>query len=72
MNVQQASLRGPTAEKPGERFVPDRSSFPQRTAAVTAAAATEADDVDRAARFRFATRRQKSHAQAESFRQADA
>jgi acyl-CoA dehydrogenase len=51
MNVQQASLRGPTAEKPGERFVPDRSSFPQRTAAVTAAAATEADDVDRAARF---------------------
>jgi len=51
MNVQQASLRGPTAEKSGERFVPDRSSFPQRTAAVAAAAATEADDVDRAARF---------------------
>jgi acyl-CoA dehydrogenase len=32
-------------------FIPDRNSFPQRLAAVTAAAATDADEVDRAAQF---------------------
>ena len=51
MNVQQASFRDANAEKTSERFIPDRSSFPQRIAAVTAAAASEADDVDRDARF---------------------
>ena len=51
MNVQQASFRDASAEKTGEQFIPDRSSFPQRIASVTAAAASEADDVDRRARF---------------------
>ena len=51
MNVQQASFRDASAEKTSEQFIPDRSSFPQRIAAVTAAAASEADDVDRRARF---------------------
>jgi acyl-CoA dehydrogenase len=51
MNVQQASFREASAEKTSEQFIPDRSSFPQRIAAVTAAAASEADDVDRDARF---------------------
>jgi acyl-CoA dehydrogenase len=51
MNVQQASFRDASAEKTSEQFIPDRSSFPQRIAAVTAAAASEADDVDRDARF---------------------
>ena len=50
MNVQQANLRDASAEKTGEHFI-DRSSFPQRTATVAAAAAAEADDVDRSARF---------------------
>jgi acyl-CoA dehydrogenase len=49
MNVQQVSSRS-TAEKTGEQFI-DRSSFPKRIAAVAAAAAAEADDVDRGARF---------------------
>jgi acyl-CoA dehydrogenase len=51
MNVQQASFRDASAEKTSEQFIPDRSSFPQRIAAVAAAAASEADDVDRDARF---------------------
>src|ERR1700727_2765076 len=51
MNVQQASFRDASAEKTSEQFILDRSSFPQRIAAVTAAAASEADDVDRGARF---------------------
>jgi acyl-CoA dehydrogenase len=51
MNVQQANFRDASTEKTGEQFIPDRSSFPQRIAAVTAAAATEADEVDRGARF---------------------
>ena len=49
MNVQQASFRS-TAEKTGEQFI-DRSSFPKRIAAVAAAAAAEAEDVDCRARF---------------------
>jgi acyl-CoA dehydrogenase len=50
MNVQQANFRDP-AEETGAPFIPDRSSFPQRIAAVTAAAALDAEEVDRAARF---------------------
>jgi acyl-CoA dehydrogenase len=51
MNVQQANFRDANRETTGEQFIPDRSSFPRRTTAVAAAAATEADDVDRTARF---------------------
>ena len=51
MNIQQANLRDASRETTGEQFIPDRSSFPRRTTAVAAAAATEADDVDRTARF---------------------
>lgn len=49
MNVQQASFRT-HAEKTGEQFI-DRSSFPKRIAAMAAAAAAEAEEVDRGARF---------------------
>ena len=51
MNVPQASFHDASREKTSERFIPDRSSFPQRIATVTAVAASEADDVDRSARF---------------------
>jgi acyl-CoA dehydrogenase len=51
MNVQQASFCDASAENVREQFILDRSSFPQRIAAVTAAAASEANDVDRGARF---------------------
>jgi acyl-CoA dehydrogenase len=51
MNVQQANFRDASTEKAGEQFILDRSSFPQRIAAVTTVAASEADDVDRGARF---------------------
>ena len=51
MNVQQANFRDASTEKTGEQFILDRSSFPQRIAAVTAVAASEADHVDRGARF---------------------
>jgi acyl-CoA dehydrogenase len=51
MNLQQASVRDLVTEKTGEHFILDRSSFPQRIAAVVAAAAAEAEDVDRGARF---------------------
>ena len=51
MNVQQTSLRGTSVEETGAPFIPDRSSFPRRIAAVAAAAARDAEDVDRAARF---------------------
>ena len=51
MNVQQASFRDASRETTSEQFILDRSSFPQRIAAVTAAAASEADDVDRSASF---------------------
>ena len=50
MNVQQPSLRHATAEKTDEQFI-DRSSFPKRIAAVAAAAAAEAENVDRGVRF---------------------
>ena len=51
MNVQEANLRDVVADKTSEQFVLDRSSFPQRTASVAAAAAAEAEEVDRDARF---------------------
>jgi acyl-CoA dehydrogenase len=51
MNVQQANFRDTGAEKTGEPFILDRSSFPQRAAAVAKAASAEAEDVDRGARF---------------------
>src|SRR3984885_4913813 len=51
MNVQEARLREPVAEKISEPFFIDRSSFPQRTASVATAAAAEAEEVDRDARF---------------------
>ena len=51
MNVQEARFRDPAADDTGEPFILDRSSFMQRTAAVAAAAAAEAEDVDRNARF---------------------
>jgi len=51
MNVQQAKFQDSFADKAGENFIPDRSSFPERVAAVVAAAASEAEEVDRDARF---------------------
>jgi acyl-CoA dehydrogenase len=51
MNVQQASSRDANAERTREQFILDRSSFPQRTAAVAATATAEAEGVDRTARF---------------------
>jgi acyl-CoA dehydrogenase len=51
MNVQEASLRNSAADKTGEQFFLDRSSFQQRTAAVATAATKEAEAVDRDARF---------------------
>jgi acyl-CoA dehydrogenase len=51
MNVQEAVFRNSVANKPSEQFFHDRSSFLQRTANVAAAAAAEAEAVDREARF---------------------
>ncbi len=51
MNVQEAGLRGSSADETSDQFVLDRSSFAERTAAVAAAAAAEAENVDRQARF---------------------
>ena len=51
MNVQEARLRNAAAENTSELFFLDRSSFVQRTSAVAIAAATEAEAVDRDARF---------------------
>jgi acyl-CoA dehydrogenase len=51
MNVQDAKLRDLAPEICRAPFSPDRSSFRQRTAAVEAAAATEAEAVDHEARF---------------------
>src|SRR5580692_3057928 len=49
MNVQEAGFRAVVADS--EQFLLDRSSFMQRTATVAAAAASEADAVDREGRF---------------------
>jgi acyl-CoA dehydrogenase len=51
MNVQDAGFRSVAAEKTSEQFLRDRSSLVQRTATVAAAAAAEAEAVDRDARF---------------------
>jgi acyl-CoA dehydrogenase len=51
MNVQQVRFRDTPVNQTSEQFFPDRSSFPQRTAVVVAAASTEAEAVDRDARF---------------------
>ena len=52
MNVQQARFRSSAADEADERLLLDQSSsFIQRTATVAAAAAAEAEDVDRYARF---------------------
>jgi acyl-CoA dehydrogenase len=51
MNVQEARFRSSAADKASEPFVLDRSSLQRRTAVVAAAAAAEAEDVDREARF---------------------
>ena len=52
MNIQDPALRAPSATEPGERLLLDgNGAFAQRTAAVAAVAAAEADDVDRSARF---------------------
>ena len=51
MNVQEVGFRGSSADETSDQFVLDRSSFAERTAAVAAAAAAEAEDVDRQARF---------------------
>jgi acyl-CoA dehydrogenase len=51
MNVQEARFRDTAAEKTSEQFFLDHSSFVQRTTAVATAAASEAEAVDRDARF---------------------
>jgi acyl-CoA dehydrogenase len=52
MSVQEASLRDSAADNVSDQFLLDRnSSFLPRTAAVAAAAAAEAADVDREGRF---------------------
>jgi len=51
MNLQKPLIRQIAADKAGEPFTVDRSSFRERIALVAAAAAAEAEDVDRAARF---------------------
>ena len=52
MNVQEARFRSSAADKTSEQFLLDRNpSFIQRTATVAAAAAADAEDVDRHARF---------------------
>jgi acyl-CoA dehydrogenase len=51
MNVQEAGLRHSAADKTSEQFFLDRSSFAERASTVAAAAAAEAEAVDREARF---------------------
>src|ERR1700678_586641 len=52
MNVQEARFRSSAADQASEQFLLDQSpSFIQRTATVAAAAAANAEDVDRHARF---------------------
>jgi acyl-CoA dehydrogenase len=51
MNVQEAGFRDAAAEKSSEQFLLDHSSLIPRTALVAAAAAAEAEAVDRDARF---------------------
>jgi acyl-CoA dehydrogenase len=51
MNVQEAGFRNAAADETSEQLFLDRGSFQQRTAAVAAVAAAEAEEVDRDARF---------------------
>jgi acyl-CoA dehydrogenase len=51
MNVHDAKFRDTAADQTSEQFIVDRSSFPRRTAAAAEAAAAEAEEVDRDARF---------------------
>src|ERR1700739_3957045 len=51
MNLQQAPLRNFVPQGSPVPFSPDRSTFPQRAAVVAEAAASEAEAVDRDARF---------------------
>ena len=52
MNVQEARFRSSAADKTSEQLLLDRNpSFIQRTATVASAAAADAEDVDRQARF---------------------
>ena len=52
MNIQDPAFRASSAAELGERlFLDGNGAFAQRTAAVAAVAAAEADDVDRNARF---------------------
>ena len=51
MDVQETDFRKTVADKTSQPFVVDRSTFTQRTEAVATAAASEAEDVDRHARF---------------------
>jgi acyl-CoA dehydrogenase len=51
MNVQETGFRSAAAEKTSEQFLLDRASFTQRATTVAAAAAAEAEAVDRDARF---------------------
>ena len=51
MNVHETRFRDPAVDQTGEQLIPDRSSFPERSAAVAKAAAAEAEEVDRDARF---------------------
>jgi acyl-CoA dehydrogenase len=51
MNVQKARFHDAAVDEVSEPFVLDRSSFLERTAAVAAIAAAEAERVDREARF---------------------
>jgi acyl-CoA dehydrogenase len=51
MNVQEVRFRNAAADETSEQFLLDRNSLVQRTASVATAAAAEAADVDRQARF---------------------
>jgi len=51
MNVQETDVRSVTADRIDEQIFLDRRSFIQRAATVAAVAATEAEDIDRHARF---------------------
>ena len=51
MNVQEARFRDTAVDNTAEQFIVDRGSFPERTAAAAKAAAAEAEEVDRDARF---------------------
>jgi acyl-CoA dehydrogenase len=51
MNVHETRFRDATLDQTGEPFIIDHSTFPERTAVVAKAAAAEAEEVDRNARF---------------------